>query len=529
MHLNQKFQLSDVDVPGAGWPPSGWTPTEMPKATGRLLPGSALASLSVLFVASEVFPLIKTGGLADIVGSLPKALAAERIKVKVMLPAYPIVRERCGEMEEVGRLSLLGHDVTLLAAHAAELDLILVHCPALFDRRGGPYLDETGSNHGDNWLRFAVLSMAAAEVTADGAGDWRPDIVHLHDWQAGLTAAYLRARGIDTPTVTTIHNLAFQGQFPAGIFPFLGLPDHFFGIEGIEYYRDVSYLKAGLRYSDALTTVSPTYAREILTEDLGMGMAGVLQSRRGVLTGILNGIDQDIWDPRTDPTIPMNYDAQSLDRRVSNRQAVERQFGLSPGGGAIVSVISRLTWQKGIDMLAPVVPGIIDHGARLVVLGDGDPGIVYPLLDQVRQYPGKVAVQVGYSEEAAHLLHAGSDIVLQPSRFEPCGLTQLYALKYGAVPVVSRTGGLAETVIDANEAATAAGAATGFHFAPGSLEDLYNALDRAFDAYASPTVWRRLQTQAMRTNFGWDRSAEQYARLYRSLVRSDADSGRVDH
>lgn len=475
--------------------------------------------LAVLAVASEAFPVVKTGGLADVIGSLPKALLSQGIATRTLVPAYPIALASCDDREIVGQMSVLGEDVVLWASHCHDLELLLVDCPTLFDRNGGPYLDDQGRNYPDNWRRFALLSAVGARIAAEGVDGWRPDLVHLHDWQAGLTAAYMRAAGIDVPTVVTIHNLAFQGQFPASVFPALGLPQHFFHVDGLEYYGDISFLKAGIRLADAVTTVSPTYAREILTEEQGMGMAGVLQSRRSVLSGIVNGIDEDIWNPLTDPHITENYDLHTIERRGANRSAVEQAFGLTPGDGAILSVISRLTWQKGIDLLAPVVRGIVDRGARLIVIGEGDPGIVYDLAEQARQNSGRVVVHVGFSEELAHLLHAGSDIVVQPSRFEPCGLTQLYALRYGAIPVVSRTGGLAETVIDANEAATAAGAATGFHFHPGSVEDLYQAIDRALTAYDSSDAWYRLQTQAMRTNFGWARSAERYACLYRRLVR----------
>ena len=478
--------------------------------------------LAILAIASEAFPVVKTGGLADVIGSLPKALLSQGVATRTLIPAYPTVLANCRDREIVGRMTLLGEEVTLWASHCNGLELLLLDCPALFDRRGGPYLDDHGRNHHDNWRRFALLSAVGARIAAEGVDGWRPDIVHLHDWQAGLTAAYMKAAGVDIPTVITIHNLAFQGQFPAGVFPELGLPDYFRHVDCLEYYGDISFLKAGIRLSDAITTVSPTYAREILTEERGMGMAGVLQSRRSVLSGIVNGIDEAVWNPVTDPHIPQNYDLESIERRRANRKAVERSFGLTPGDGAILTVISRLTWQKGIDLLAPLVPGIIDRGARLIVIGEGDPGIVYDLAEQARQHSGRVVVHVGFSEEAAHMLHAGSDIVVQPSRFEPCGLTQLYALRYGAIPIVARTGGLAETVIDANEAAATAGVATGFQFQPGSIVDLYHAIDRALTAYDNPGIWRRLQTQAMRTDFGWTRSAERYARLYRQLARSHA-------
>lgn len=485
-----------------------------------------LEPLAVLAIASEAFPVVKTGGLADVIGSLPKALLSQGIGTRTLIPAYPTVLDSCEDREMVGRMSLLGEEVTLWASHCTGLELLLVDCPALFERSGGPYLDNQGQNYPDNWRRFAMLSAVGARIAAEGVDGWHPDVVHLHDWQAGLTAAYMRADGTDIPIVLTIHNLAFQGQFPAGIFPALGLPDHFFHVNALEYYGDISFLKAGIRMSDAVTTVSPTYAREILTEEQGMGMAGVLQSRRSVLSGIVNGIDEDIWDPLTDPHLAGNYGLEDIEGKQANREAVERFFGLTPGDGAILSVISRLTWQKGIDLLAPVVPGIIDRGARLIVIGEGDPSIVYGLAEQARKHAGRVVVHVGFSEESAHLLHAGSDIVIQPSRFEPCGLTQLYALRYGAIPIVARTGGLAETVIDANEAAVAAGVATGFQFNPGSVEDLYNAIDRALTAFENTRSWRRLQTQAMRTDFGWGRSADRYARLYRQLVRNRAGSER---
>lgn len=478
--------------------------------------------LAVLAVASEAFPVIKTGGLADVIGSLPKALLSQGVGVRTLIPAYPAVLANCGDREMVGQISLLGESVTLWASHCNDLELLLADCPALFDRPGGPYLDGQGKDYIDNWRRFAMLSAVGAYIAAEGVDGWRPDVVHLHDWQAGLTAAYMRAAGIDIPVVLTIHNLAFQGQFPASLFPELGLPDHFLHVNALEYYGDISFLKAGIRMADAVTTVSPTYAREILTEEQGMGMAGVLQSRRSVLSGIVNGIDEDVWNPLTDPYIAANYDPESFDHRQKNREAVERTFGLTPGDGAILSVISRLTWQKGIDLLAPVLPGIIDRGARLIVIGEGDPNIIYGLAEQARKYSGRVVIHLGFSEESAHLLHAGSDIVIQPSRFEPCGLTQLYALRYGAIPIVARTGGLAETVIDANEAAIMAGVATGFQFHPGSVEDLYNAIDRALTTFENRRSWRRLQTQAMRTDFGWSRSADRYARLYRQLVRTRA-------
>ncbi len=479
--------------------------------------------IRVLSSASEVFPLVKTGGMADVVGALPRALSPHGVETRTLIPGYPGVLAACRDLVAVLDLPLLGEDARVLQGRHEGLDLLILDCPALYRRGGGPYLDESGTDHHDNWKRFAALSLATARIAADGIEGWRPDITHLHDWQTALAICYMRSMGLAVPAVLTIHNLAFQGQFSTEVFHALGLPASLLDVNCLEYYGDISFLKGGIALSDAVTTVSPTYAREIMTEGLGMGMEGILFTRKEALRGILNGIDQTIWDPSQDPYIPASYDTRTLARRRENRRTVERQFGLIENDRPIVSVVSRLTWQKGIDLLAPVVPGIVDRGAKLVIFGEGDPAIAYPLLEQARQYPGQVVMHIGYSEPGAHLLHAGSDIILQPSRFEPCGLTQLYALRYGAIPVVARTGGLAETIIDANEAAMEARVATGFQFQPGSIEDLYHALDRALAAFDRPVFWRRLQSQAMKADFGWGRSAGRYAELYRELVTANTN------
>ncbi|WP_413989833.1 glycogen synthase GlgA [Labrys okinawensis] len=476
--------------------------------------------MEVLSAASEFFPLSKTGGLGDVVGALPKVLAPLGISTTTLIPAYPGLVEKLSAVSKIAELELLGEKADLLAGSFEDIPILLLDCASLFARPGGPYLNEQGVDHPDNWKRFGALSLAAAYIAAGKGGPWRPDLVHLHDWQTGLAAAYMAALGVKIPIVTTIHNLAFQGQFSADIFTRLGLPASYFSTEYLEYYGDISYLKSGIVLSDAITTVSPTYAREILTDDMGMGLQGVLSERRERLQGIVNGIDTDVWDPAKDPLIPARYDRRSLKRRDINKSEIVERFGLVDDGGPIMSVISRLTWQKGIDILTAVVPGIVDRGAKLVVFGQGDPSLINPLIDLASKYQGRVAVFAGFSEAHAHLLHAGSDIVVQPSRFEPCGLTQLYALRYGAIPIVSRTGGLAETIIDANEAAMAAGVATGFQFNPGSAEDLYHAVDRALRSYEQPDFWRKLQSHAMKADFSWKRSARQYAKIYSRVLRS---------
>ncbi len=474
--------------------------------------------MQVLSAASEVYPLVKTGGLADVTGALPKALTSYGVDTRTVMPGYAGTLEKVVDVRHEANVELLGEAAKFYSGRHDGIDVIIVDCPVLFHRDGGPYLDREGGDYSDNWRRFAALSSATAQIAGNGLRGWRPDIVHLHDWQSGLAAAYLKAIGAPVPVVLSIHNLAFQGQFSPEVFSELQLPGEFFSTEKLEYYGGVSFLKAGIALADAVTTVSPTYAREILTEDLGMGLQGVLSTRRDNLTGIVNGIDMNVWNPATDPYIPANYDSRTIGRRAANRAKLEERFGVEQGIGPIMSVVSRLTWQKGIDLLMPVIPGIVDRGGKLVVYGQGDPALIHPLIEESWRYPGKVIVHVGFSEADAHLLHAGSDIVIQPSRFEPCGLTQLYALRYGAIPIVARTGGLAETIIDANEAAMAARVATGFQFQPGSVEDLYHAIDRALIGFNRPSFWRRLQTQAMKADFSWTRSAGRYAELYSSLL-----------
>jgi starch synthase len=478
--------------------------------------------MKILSVTSEIFPLVKTGGLADVTGSLPLALAQYGVETKTLLPGYPSVMEAVTKGPRLADLDVLGQGVGLISATHGDLQLLILDSPALFYRKGGPYIDENGVDHADNWRRFATLSKVAARIAGGLLPGWQPSVVHTHDWQTALTSAYIRAAGIDVPSLLTIHNLAFQGQYPAELFPYLDLPKSFFSTDCMEYYGDMCFLKGGLATADILTTVSPTYAREILTEDLGMGLGGVLSERRDALRGIVNGIDLDVWNPATDPYIPATYNDWTLDKRRVNREHLVEQFGLHEDEGPIFSVVSRLTWQKGLDLLTPIIPGLVDLGGKLIVHGQGDRQIVDLLQEAAWRYPGRVSIRVGFDEELAHLVHAGSDSVIQPSRFEPCGLTQLYALRYGAIPIVARTGGLAETIIDANDAGLSAGVATGFQFRAGSVEDLYHAVERAVRMYHTRALWQNLQIQGMKTDFSWNRSAQQYASLYSELGRKRA-------
>ncbi|RED14075.1 glycogen synthase GlgA [Pontivivens insulae] len=469
--------------------------------------------MKVLSVASEVYPLIKTGGLADVAGALPSALAPQGVEMRTLVPGYPKVMDA---LDQIGA-EVAFEGGRILTAKGGGLDLFVLDWPSLFKREGGPYSGTDGNDFGDNPARFAALSRAAIAI-ARGAVTWQPDLIHAHDWQAALVPVYARYQA-DIPTVLTIHNIAFQGRYSGDIFSDLGLPEAAYGMDGLEYYGDVSFLKGGLATANAITTVSPTYAREILGPAYGMGMEGVIGSRAKDLHGIVNGIDTDVWDPATDPTLTANYSARGLGRRKANKAAVAARFGLE-GDGPIFAVVSRLTAQKGLDILADRVGALVGMGARLAVLGSGDPTLERAFTDAAERHPGKVGTLIGYDEGLSHLMQGGADAFLIPSRFEPCGLTQLYALRYGCIPVVARTGGLADTVIDANMAAIRAGTATGVIHDVDNGDALEAALRRTVALYEQPKLWGAMQRAGMKTDVGWGRSAGEYAALYRDLLQS---------
>jgi starch synthase len=476
--------------------------------------------MEVLSVASEVYPLVKTGGLADVAGALPLALKQHNVSVKTLMPGYPAVMRAIRDSRVVVSFdNLLGSRADILAVEHQGLDLLILDAPAFFDRPGGPYLDADGRDHSDNWLRFAALSKAGALIAQNGFDGWRPNIVHVHDWQAAMVPAYMRyADAPEIPSLITIHNIAFQGQYGADIFSHLDLPPHAFGIDGVEYFGGVGYLKAGLQASWAISTVSPSYAEEILTPEFGMGLEGLLNHRAGDLHGIVNGIDAEVWDPATDNHLTANYNASSLKSRTANKIAVAERFGLDRDGAPLFCVVSRLTWQKGMDLLAEAVDDLVEAGAKLAVLGSGDAALEQAFHSATARHPGRVGLITGYDEPLSHLMQASSDAIVIPSRFEPCGLTQLYGLRYGCVPIVARTGGLNDTVIDASHAALAAGAATGIAFGPIATMNLRRALRRAVRLYQEPKVWTALQKQGMKTDVSWNKSAALYADLYKTLL-----------
>ncbi|MBB3954988.1 glycogen synthase GlgA [Novosphingobium sediminicola] len=497
-------------------------------------------TLRVLSLASEAVPFIKTGGLADVAGALPAAVAPHGVAMTTMLPGYPGVLARLSAQYPVPKSkrakaagpkvlheweAIFGHRARLLAGTLdGAVDgapVLVLDCPALFDRPGGPYGNEAGQDWPDNGLRFAVFARAAADVAGGIVEGMEFDLLHAHDWQSGLAPAYLKFApygGRSVPSVMTIHNMAFQGHFPAALFHQIGLPPQAWAVNGVEYHGGVGMLKAGLEAAHAITTVSPTYALEIREPHFGMGLEGLIRSRGAQVHGIVNGIDPVEWNPATDPAIKSQFTARSLAKRQANKRALEKEFSLESDDGPLFIVVSRLTWQKGMDVLAGCLDHLAGLGGRLALLGSGDAGLVGELSAAAARHPGRIALRIGYDEALSHRMQAGGDAILVPSRFEPCGLTQLYGLAYGCVPVVARTGGLADTVVDANLAAVKAGAATGVQFAEVDHDALCEAITRTISLYHKQDVWRAMQKAGMLSDFTWTQSGGTYAALYRSIA-----------
>jgi starch synthase len=482
--------------------------------------------MRVLYVTAELYPWVRSGGLGDVAAALPPALAAQGVDIRLLLPGYPGFLDAFSGIADAVRLH------TPFAAERIRVAIAklpgsggfayLVDQPALYDRPGGAYADPTGRDWPDNLRRFALFGWVAAALARGADRYWRPDIVHGHDWHAGLAPAYLAA---EPPvegavhTVFTIHNLAYRGLFPAVLFPDLGLPPGFFSINGVEFYGDLSFLKAGLFYSDRLTTVSPSYANEVQTPAFGWGLDGLLRSRSNALVGILHGVDPQIWNPERDAALPRAYGvADAADGKAAAKAALEARLGLAAGDDApLFGVVSRLTTQKGLDLLLAALPGLVEAGAALTLLGAGDADLEAGFAAAAASFPGRVAARIGYDDELAHLIVGAADVVLVPSRYEPCGLTQLYALRYGALPLVRRTGGLADTVVDATAVSLADGSATGFAFDAASPEALAAAITRSRNLFAERAVWRRMVRQAMTRDFSWAAAARHYLALYRGL------------
>ena len=497
--------------------------------------------IRVLYVCTEVFPWLKTGGLADVCAALPPALRAAGVDVRLLVPAFPALAQAAracgqpiplppGEGDGPGpRGGSAGHTPPSLQPAHWQADanppidtppeLYLLHAPGLLDQPGNPYTNGQGQPWPDSAQRFGWLGWAAARLGTGLDSSWQPDVVHGHDWHAGLAPAYLHAlaqRGHTVPaTVFTIHNLAYQGLFGTHVLAPLGLPASQFAIDGLEFHGNVSFMKAGLQYSDWLTTVSPTYAREITHSDQGHGLDGLLRHRRDRLSGILNGVDEAVWHPETDRLAPPGYSAQDLTGKADAKARLQADMGLAPDDHALLFVVvSRLTDQKGLHLLPLVVDELVQRGGQLAILGEGDAGIEQALRASAQQHPGRVALHKGYDEALAHRMVAGGDVIMVPSRFEPCGLTQLYGLRYGTLPLVRAVGGLADTVTDCSLENLADGSATGFVFHRLDAIDLARALRRAFALHARPADWLAVQRHAMSQRLDWGRAASDYAALY---------------
>ncbi len=484
--------------------------------------------MRVLFVASEVFPLVKTGGLADVVAGLPPALSQLGVDVRVLVPGYPKVLDGLDVTGKVVRLGniLGGGAARLLYGRVGELQLLVLDAPQLYERPGNPYAGPDGRDWHDNHRRFGALCDVAAWLAGPegGAARWRPDLIHGHDWQSGLVPAYVSLMPGPRPaTITTVHNLAYQGVFSREVLPDLRLPWRMLDVRGLEFHGHVGFLKSGLYYSDKITTVSPTYARQIQTDTYGHGLQGLLRTRDADLHGILNGIDPIVWDPATDPHLAARYDADDpFAGKRANKAALQHKFGLQRDPDApLFVVISRLVGMKGLDLLISAGTTLLRRGAQLAVLGSGEQRIEQGFDAAAAHWPGRVAVRHGYDEPLAHLMQGGADAIVIPSRTEPCGLTQMYGLRYGTIPVVRRTGGLADSVIDASAHNLGIERATGVVFNDMDSDALAWALDRTIDLYHHKPLWHAMVRRAMQEDFSWRRSAGRYVALYNSIARAE--------
>ncbi len=479
--------------------------------------------MRLLFVSSEVYPFAKTGGLADVSEALPRALANLGADVRILMPAYGCALRTVSRPQPIADLSgILGvQDARLLSARlpGSDIPVWLADAPELY-QRDGLYQNSQGEDWPDNARRFAFLSHVAARIGLSALEPrWQPDVIHANDWHTGLVPLLVSAHAQRPACVFTLHNLAFQGLFPAECVAGLDLPPGSFSPDGAEYYGKISFLKAGIRFADKLTTVSPTYAREILTEEYGFGLDGLLRSRASNLTGILNGADYGIWDPTYDASLPANYDFSGLNGKKLCKATLQQELGLARNPDLpLLAFISRMTEQKMADVLLEIMPKLAQQNLQLCVLSDGDHGLEQRFREMAHAHTGTFAVRIGYQEALAHRMLAGADLLLAPARFEPCGLTQIYGMRYGTVPVVRATGGLADTVVDTSRTSISDGTATGFVFADPSVAGLWEAILRAVAFYREPLAWRRLQLNDMKQDFGWHRSANAYLSLYQSLT-----------
>ncbi len=484
-------------------------------------------NLRVLFATSEAYPLIKTGGLADVSGALPKAisqLATFKGDIKIVMPAYSAVLAKLNNIQIIANIDVLGQACTLITGNMPDsgLDVIAIQNAFLYERAGGPYSDENGIDWIDNALRFGVLSRVASLLCSAQSpmSDWLPELIQCNDWQTGLAPAYMKLLdNSQVKSIFSIHNLAFQGCFDATWLAKLELPAAHFQINGFEYHSQISFLKAGLFYADQLSTVSPTYAQEIQTKQFGFGLEGLLQTRKDDLTGIVNGIDAHEWNPATDVHLPKNYSNSRITGKYAVKHALQQQLGLEIRADApLLGVVSRLTHQKGLDCLPEIMPTLIKQGCQFAILGSGDKALEAHFNELAESFPKQVSMNTGYHEHLSHNIMAGSDMFIMPSRFEPCGLNQLYGLAYGTPPIVSLTGGLVDSVCDTNELSLKNNSATGFVVKSVNSASLLVTIQRAITIWQDKTTWRKIQKNGMQRDISWDSSASAYLNLYQKTL-----------
>jgi len=496
--------------------------------------------MDILYCSSEAYPLIKTGGLGDVSGSLPAALRELGNDVRLVLPAYPEVVAQAGPLSSVASLTITGAPgpVNILRGEFphSRVGLYLVDSPAHFQRPGNPYVQDDGSDWPDNATRFATFARAIVALALGEADPhWTPQLVHCNDWQTGLVAALLSQHDSRPATLFTIHNLSYQGLFPRATFDALELPASLWSLDGVEFHDKLSFLKGGIACSDWVTTVSPTYAQEICTAEFGYGLEGLLKYRADNLTGILNGMDCEVWNPASDPHLAHTYDVHTLQHKALNKAALQQELGLPVEGGAmLLGHIGRLVEQKGVDLILDALDELFTYPVQLVILGDGEEALENRLREAAARHPQQLAIHIGYDEGLAHRIEAASDCFLMPSRYEPCGLNQMYSLHYGTVPIVHSTGGLADTVVDLNERTARDYSATGFTFEPDSTAALLEACGRALAWYRGSRVdWWKLVITGMKKDFSWSNSAQQYLSLYQRvchiLPEDDSGQGGLDY
>ena len=485
--------------------------------------------MRVLFVSSEVFPLIKTGGLADVSGSLPSALQHIGVDIRVLVPGYPAVLDKLSNLQMIAQLENLPviNNASLLMGtiEDSQIKVMVIKAAGLYEREGGPYADANGLEWLDNPLRFGVLSKVAAILSGPHSPitDWQPNIVHCNDWQTGLTPAYMKLVEHSTAkSMISLHNMAFQGCYAPGWLSTLELPHSSFEIEGFEYHGQLSFLKAAIFYADTITTVSPSYAKEIQSAEFGFGLEGLLSKRSNEIKGILNGIETDEWNPEFDPHLIKTYSATQLAGKKLVKSTLQERLGLHIDASApLLGVVSRLTHQKGLDMLVPIMQDLIDSGCQLALLGSGETELENAFKLLATKNPGSASVNIGYNEPLSHQIMAGCDMFIMPSRFEPCGLNQLYGLAYGTPPIVNATGGLADSVVDTNIVSFKNKTANGFVMSEASSASLHSCIKQALNVFNNDAgAWRQIQKNGMSLNLSWDKSALEYLAVYRMLSKA---------